>query len=112
MTLVKLIIIVFLSLKSPHIWIDVRVCVCSSAQPRRGGAGGNEGPGGTEAGQVGTPEAELSGFEAGRCVLPRRARWASIERFIACPGSLFCRPSPRQSCDVSKTINIITYTDV
>ena len=24
----------------------------------------------------------------------------------------FCRPSPKQSCDVSKTINIITYTDV
>ena len=24
----------------------------------------------------------------------------------------FCRPSPRESCDVSKTINIITYTDV
>ena len=89
MTLVKLIIIVFLSLKSPHIWIDVRVCVCPSAQPRWGGSGGNEGPGGTDAGQVGTPEAGLSGFEAGRYVLPRRARWASIERFVACPGALF-----------------------
>ena len=80
----------------------------------QGGAGRviTRGPGDTEADQVGTPEAGLSGFEAGRCVLPRRARWASIERFVACPGSLFCRPSPRQSCDASKTINIITYTDV
>ena len=54
---------------------------------------------------MGTPEAGLSGFEAGRCVLQRHARWASIERFVTCPGALFCRPS----CDVSKTININTY---
>ena len=31
------------------------------------------GAGGTEAGQVGAPEAGPSGFEAGRCVLPRRS---------------------------------------
>ena len=31
------------------------------------------GAGGTEAGQVGAHEAGLSGFEAGRCVLPRRS---------------------------------------
>ena len=68
------------------------------------------GPGGTEAGQVGTPEAGLSGFEAGRCVLPRRT--AVNDSSVACPGALFCRPSPKQSCDVSKTINVITYTDV
>ena len=68
------------------------------------------GPGGTEAGQVGAPEAGLSGFEAGRYVLPK---WtAGNDSSVACPEALFCRPSPKQSCDVSKTINIITYKDV
>ena len=38
---------------------------------------------------MGPPEEGLSGFEAGRCVLPRRTRWASIERFVTCPGALF-----------------------
>ena len=44
--------------------------------------------GSIEAGQVGPPEEGLSGFEAGRCVLPRRSRWATIERFVTCPGAL------------------------
>ena len=78
----------------------------------QGGAGRvvTRGPGDTEAGQVGALEEGLSGLEAGRCVLPSRS--AVNDSSVACPGALFCRPSPKQSCDVGKTINIITYTDV
>ena len=41
------------------------------------------------------------------------ARQVRVYRaFCHLPWGPFCRPSPKQSCDVSKTINIITYTDV
>ena len=41
------------------------------------------------------------------------ARQVGVYRaFCHLPWGPFCRPSPKQSCDVSKTINIITYTDV
>ena len=102
----KLIIIVFLSFKRAHIWIDIRVCVCPSAQPRRGA-------GGTEASQVGAPEAGLSGFEAGRCVLPRRS--AVNDRSVTCSEALsdgHAKESVLCYLSVSNTINIITYTDV
>ena len=42
---------------------------------------------GTEAGQVGALEEGLSGFEAGRCVLPRRS--AVNDSSVAWPASLF-----------------------
>ena len=47
--------------------MDRLPCMClpfGTAKAGRGGAGGNE------VGKVGTPEAGLSGFEAGRSVLP------------------------------------------
>ena len=47
--------------------MDRRPCMCLPFGTTKVGAGG------TEAGQVGAPEAGLSGFEAGRCVLPRRS---------------------------------------
>ena len=84
--------------------MDRRPCMCLPFGTTKAGAGG------TEAGQVGTPEAGQSGFEESRCVLPRRT--AVNDSSVVCPGALFCRPSPRQSCDVSKTSNIITYTNV
>ena len=41
------------------------------------------------------------------------ARQVGVYRaFCHLPWGPFCWPSPKQSCDVSKTINIITYTDV
>ena len=43
--------------------------------------------GGTDAGQVGAPEEGLSGFEAGRCVLPRRS--AVNDSSVAWPAALF-----------------------
>ena len=43
------------------------------------------GAGGTEAGQVGAPEAGLNGFEAGRCVLPRQS--AVNDTSVACPAA-------------------------
>ena len=61
--------------------MDRRPCMCLPFGTIKAGEGG------TEAGQVGAPEEGLSGFEAGRCVLPRRARWASIERFVTCPAA-------------------------
>ena len=61
--------------------MDRRPCICLPFGTIKAGD--------TEAGQVGAPEEGLSGFEAGRCVLPRRARWASIERSVTCPGALF-----------------------
>ena len=84
--------------------MDRRPCMCLPFGTTKAGAGG------TEAGQEGAREAGLSVFEAGRCVLPRRS--AVNDSSVAWPAALFCRPSPRQSCDVRKTINIITYTDV
>ena len=84
--------------------MDRRPCMCLPFGTTKAGAGG------TEAGQVGAPEAGLSGFEAGRCVLPRRS--AVNDSSVAWSAALFCRQSSRQSCDVSKTINIITYTHV
>ena len=63
--------------------MDRRPCTCLRFGTIKAGEGG------IEAGQVGPPEEGLSGFEAGRCVLPRRTRWASIERFVTCPGALF-----------------------
>ena len=62
--------------------MDQRPCMCLPFGTTKAGVGGNE------AGQVGTRVAELSGFEAGRCVLSRRARWASIARSVTCPGAL------------------------
>ena len=47
--------------------MDQRPCMCLPFGTTKAGAGG------TEAGQVGAHEAELSEFEAGRCVLPRRS---------------------------------------
>ena len=73
--------------------MDRRPCMCFPFGTIKAGAGG------TEAGQVGAPEEGLSGFEAGRCILPRRT--AVNDSSVACPGALFCRPSSRQSCDVS-----------
>ena len=84
--------------------MDRRPCMCFPFGTSKAGAGG------TEAGQVGALEAGLSGFETGRCVLRRQS--AVNDSSVAWPAALFCRPSPRQSCDVSKTINIITYEDV
>ena len=40
---------------------------------------------GTEAGQVGAPEEGLSGFEARRCVLPRRS--AVNDTSVTCPAA-------------------------
>ena len=55
--------------------MDRRPCMCLPFGTTKAGRARRvvtRGPGGTEAGQVGTPEAGLSGFEADRCVLPRR----------------------------------------
>ena len=84
--------------------MDRRPCKCLLFGTTKAGEGG------TEAGQVGAPEEGLSGFEAGRCVLPRRS--AVNDSSVAWAAALFCRQSPKKSCDVSKTINIITYKDV
>ena len=46
--------------------MDRRPCMCLPFGTTKAMADG------AEAGQVGAPEAGLSGFEAGRCVLPRR----------------------------------------
>ena len=71
------------------------------------------GAGGTEAGQVGAHEAGPSGFEAGRCVLPRRS--AVNDSSITCSEALSSgRAKDGVLCylSVSNTIIIITYTDV
>ena len=60
--------------------MDRRLCMCLRFGSIKAGEGERSREG-------------LSGFEAGRCVLPRRAWWVSIERFVTCPGALFCRPS-------------------
>ena len=71
----KLIIIVFLSAKREHIWIDVRVCFCPSALLRgrhyQGGAGADgtaNRPGGyNRGGGRGAPEAgRVGSTEVGR----------------------------------------------
>ena len=53
------------------------------------------GAGGSEAGQVGAPEAGLSGFEVGRYVLPRRS--AVNDSSVAWPAALFFAGRHRDS---------------
>ena len=61
--------------------MDRRPCICLPFGTTKAGAGG------TEVGQVGALEEELSRFEAGRCVLPRRS--AVNDSFVAWPATLF-----------------------
>ena len=72
----------------------------------------NAGEGGTEAVQVGAPEVGPSGFEAGRCVLPRRS--AVNDSSVTCSEALsdgHAKEGVLWYLSVSNTIIIITYTD-
>ena len=87
--------------------MDRRPCMCLPFGTTKAGAGS------TEAGQVGAPEAGLSGFEAGRCVLPRR--YAVNDSSVTCSEALsdgHAKESVLCYLSMSNTINIITYTDV
>ena len=71
------------------------------------------GESGTEAGQVGAPEAVLSGFKAGRCVLPRRS--AANDSSVTCSEALsdgHAKEGVLCYLSLRNTIIIITYTDV
>ena len=87
--------------------MDLRPCMCLPFGTTKAGAGG------IEAGQVGAPEAGLSGFEADRCVLPRRS--AVNDSSVTCSEAQSDGQAKKgMLCylSVSNTINIITYTDV
>ena len=87
--------------------MDRRSCMCFPFGTTKTGAGG------TEAGQVGAPEAGLSGFEAGRCVLPWRS--AVNDSSVTCSEVLsegHSKEGVLCYLSVSNTIIIITYTDV
>ena len=82
-------------------------CICLPFGTTKAGAGG------AEAGQVDVPEAGVSGFEADRCVLPRRS--AVNDSSFTCIEALsdgHAKEGVLCYISVSYKIIIIIYTDV